>query len=107
MQFCELRFTPLSSMKNRWAREADRFGVSRRHPHDRWPTYWPTLLLLATAMRRAEILALRWRDVDFERGIVLVMESLEETRPTRGKAALGFKSTKPGKARILTLPAFG
>jgi integrase len=68
--------------------------------------YWPTLLALATGMRRGEILALRWRGVDFERGTILVTESLEETRPTRGKATLRFKSTKSGKARVVTLPAF-
>jgi len=68
--------------------------------------YWPVLLALATGMRRGEILALRWQSLDFERGIVRVTESLEETRPTKGKATLRFKSTKSGKVRMVTLPAF-
>ena len=29
-------------------------------------TYWPTLLAVATGMRRGEILALRWKNVDLE-----------------------------------------
>jgi integrase len=68
--------------------------------------YWPTLLALTTGMRRGEILALRWWGVDFEGGVIRVTESLEETRPTRGKATLRFKSTKSGKARVTTLPGF-
>ena len=64
------------------------------------------LIALATGMRRGEVLALRWGGVDFERGLVRVAESLEETRPTKGKATLRFKSTKTGKARVVTLPRF-
>ncbi len=61
--------------------------------------YWPTLLALATGMRRGEILALRWRNVGA--GTVRVMESLEQT-----KAGLRFKTTKTEKARAITLPAY-
>src|SRR5713226_8855006 len=39
--------------------------------------YWPVLLALATGMRRGEILALRWRHVDLDRGSIRVTESLE------------------------------
>lgn len=63
--------------------------------------FGPTLLALATGMRRGEILALRWRNVDFERGVVRIVESLEQT-----KAGLRFKPTKTDKARAVTLPAF-
>jgi integrase len=68
--------------------------------------YWPTLLALATGMRRGEILALRWHCVDFDHRLVRVTESLEETRPTAGKATLRFKSTKSGRSRPVTLPRF-
>ena len=63
--------------------------------------YWPVLLALAAGMRRGEILALRWGNVDLDRGILRVVESLEQT-----KAGLRFKAPKSEKARVVTLPAF-
>jgi integrase len=63
--------------------------------------YWPVLIALSTGMRRGEILALRWRNVDAERGLVRVTESLEQT-----KAGLRFKAPKTEKSRAITLPAF-
>jgi integrase len=64
-------------------------------------TYWPTLLAVATGMRRGEILALRWRSVDLDAGLVRVVGSLEQT-----KSGLRFKSTKTEKARAVPLPSF-
>jgi len=46
--------------------------------------YWPVLLALATGMRRGEILALRWKNVDLERGTLRVTESLEQTIRLKG-----------------------
>ena len=63
--------------------------------------YWPVLIALATGMRRGEILALRWRNVDLARGNVRVVESLEQT-----KAGLRAKAPKSEKARAITLPVF-
>jgi integrase len=63
--------------------------------------YWPVLLALSTGMRRGEILALRWRNVDLDRGALRVMESLEQT-----KSGLRFKPPKSGKTRAITLPSF-
>jgi integrase len=63
--------------------------------------YWPILLALATGVRRGEALALRWRNVDLDRGAIHVAESLEQT-----SAGLRFKPPKSGKARTITLPAF-
>jgi integrase len=65
-------------------------------------TYWPVLIALATGMRRGEILALRWGNVDLDKGVVRVVESLEQTR----KTGLRFKSTKTDRARAVTLPRF-
>lgn len=63
--------------------------------------YWPVLIALATGMRRGEILALRWRNVDLDSGSLRVVESLEQT-----KAGLRFKAPKSEKARGITLPSF-
>lgn len=63
--------------------------------------YWPVLIALATGMRRGEILALRWRNIDLDRGNVRVVESLEQT-----KVGLRAKAPKSEKARAITLPVF-
>jgi integrase len=62
--------------------------------------YWPVLLALSTGMRRGEVLALRWRNVDLERGNLRVIESLEQTKA----GGLRFKPPKSGKGRAITLP---
>ena len=56
---------------------------------------------LATGMRRGELLALRWRDVDLDAGRLRVEQSLEQT-----KAGLRFKppKTRYGR-RTISLPA--
>ena len=65
------------------------------------PLYPIIALALATGMRRGELLALRWSDVDLDGAKLRVEQSLEQTR-----AGLRFKSpkTKHGR-RSITLPA--
>jgi integrase len=63
--------------------------------------YWPVLLALSTGMRRGEVLAVRWKNVDLERGTLREMESLEQT-----KAGIRFKPPKTGRHRVITLPAY-
>jgi integrase len=65
--------------------------------------YWPVLLALSTGARRGEILALRWRQVDLDRGTIRIVESLEQTK---GRGGLRFKSPKSERARAIPLPAF-
>ena len=70
------------------------------------PLYMPVAMALATGMRRGEILALRWRDVDLsrhDRGQLRVEQSLEQTK----KDKLRFKApkTKHGR-RTIALPDF-
>jgi len=77
--------------------ESERLLAAIRHTR----VYWPVLIALATGMRRGEILALRWRNVDLERASLRVTESLEQT-----KAGLRVKAPKGEKARAITLPRF-
>jgi integrase len=63
--------------------------------------YWPVLLALATGMRRGEVLAVRWKNVDLERGTLRVVESLEQT-----KTSIRFKSPKNDRHRVIALPAY-
>ena len=60
----------------------------------------PTVLAVMCGLRRGEICALRWRNVDLIAGQISVVESLEQT-----KAGLRFKSPKRGKGRTVALSA--
>ena len=80
------------------AEQAARLLDAIRHTR----VYRPVLIALATGMRRGEILALRWRNIDLERATVRVVESLEQTKG----GTLRFKAPKTDKARAITLPAF-
>lgn len=63
--------------------------------------YLPTLLAITTGMRRGEILALRWLDVDLDRGMLFVTQTLEKSR----KGGLQFKQPKTKRSRRnITLP---
>src|SRR5262245_61928224 len=58
-------------------------------------------LALATGMRRSELLALQWSDVDLDRAVVRVERSVEET-----KAGLRLKAPKTKRGRrSINLPA--
>lgn len=54
----------------------------------------PVLLAMRTGMRRGEIFALRWADVDLERAVAQVTRSLQQT-----KEGLSFKEPKSAKGR--------
>jgi integrase len=59
------------------------------------------LLAVTTGLRRGEIMALRWADLDLDAGSLAVRQSLEET-----KAGLAFKAPKTLKGRrTVALPA--
>jgi integrase len=63
--------------------------------------YVPIVVALATGLRRGELVALRWQDVDLDAGIITVVRSIEQT-----KEGLRIKppKTKRGK-RPVVLPA--
>ena len=54
----------------------------------------PVFLALATGIRRGELLALRWSDLDLDRGNLTVAQALEQT-----KAGLRFKLPKTKRSR--------
>lgn len=56
--------------------------------------YMPVLLAVTTGMRRGELLALRWEDLDLNSGRAVVSRSLEQT-----KKGLHFKSPKTDRSR--------
>jgi integrase len=58
----------------------------------------PVLLASLCGLRRGEICAMRWKNVDLDGNQLSVVESLEQTR-----AGLRFKSPKSGKGRTVAL----
>jgi integrase len=69
---------------------------------ERSSIYVPILLGVTTGMRRGEILALHWREVDLDRRSLSVAQTLEETKA----GGLAFKIPKTDRSRrTITLPA--
>ncbi len=60
--------------------------------------YTPTLLAAVSGMRRGELLALRWSDVDLETGECRVVRSLQEV-----PGGVSFKTPKTNKGRRVVL----
>lgn len=72
------------------------------HAFEGRSVYVPTLLAAGTGMRRGEILGLRWRDLDLERGLLRVARSLSQT-----KEGLQIRSPKTNRGRRqIHLPGF-
>ena len=63
--------------------------------------YWPVLMALTTGMRRGEILALRWKNIDLDKKTVRIVESLEQT-----KKGMRFKAPKTDRTRAVILPDY-
>jgi integrase len=72
------------------------------HRFRRRSLYGIIMLALATGMRRGELLALRWGDVDLDAGRIVVERAVEQT-----KAALRIKEpkTKHGRRGIKIPPS--
>jgi integrase len=65
------------------------------------PLYTVAAVLLGTGLRRGELLALRWQDVDLENAVLRVEQALEQT--TRGGLVFKAPKTRHGR-RAITLP---
>ena len=59
--------------------------------------YAPILVAVTTGLRRGELLALRWQDVDLERGTLSVNQTIEQT----AERGIAFKEPKTAKSRRL------
>nr|PZN70317.1 MAG: hypothetical protein DIU55_11710 [Bacillota bacterium] len=85
------RMTVAQLLDRWWQSKSDDWAPSTRHgvawrscrrPPDGalssagWPSSTPALVLGMTGLRRGELLALRWRNVDLERGVIHVEEAL-------------------------------
>lgn len=102
-----------------WCRENPVRRIAMEQVHnqiDRWltadeekrlldasPTWLKEIILFAlnTGMRRGEILSLQWRDVDFSRGVLIVMKSKNRERRT---IPLNSKAFEPLMAKQAGLP---
>lgn len=60
----------------------------------------PAMLAVLCGLRRGEIVALRWRHVDLEAGVLSIVESAEQTRE-----GVRYKAPKSGKGRTVALSA--
>jgi integrase len=63
------------------------------------PIFVPVLLGLLCGLRRGEICAVRWRNIDLDRGQLFVVNSIEESR-----GGVREKAPKNGKGRTVALP---
>jgi integrase len=61
----------------------------------------PVMLAVLCGLRRGEIIALRWRNVDLHRGKISVVESAEQTA-----SGVRYKSPKSGRGRAVALSSF-
>ena len=64
--------------------------------------YAPLFTILATGIRRGELLALRWRDLDLDAGVAQIVQTIEDTKA--GGLRLKDVKTAAGRRRI-DLPA--
>jgi len=102
-----ISFNPLSGIEPPRAQRTEIAILSEEHVKDVLrklrgrPMYLIAALGLATGMRRGELLALRWKDIDLDRAKLQINRSLEQT-----KAGLRFKSpkTKHGR-RSVSVPS--
>jgi integrase len=65
------------------------------------PIYMPVLMAASTGMRRGEVLALRWKDIDLDRAALQVAQVVKQT-----KAGISLKEPKTERCRrTIALPA--
>jgi integrase len=73
------------------------WSVKHSHSHAAWH------MLAMTGMRRGELLALRWRDIDLDAGTVSIRRSAGIVRVKGQPAVITEGPTKTGKPRVIDL----
>src|SRR5215217_6673861 len=63
----------------------------------------PVTLIAATGLRRSELLALRWEDIDPDERVATVADSVVRLK---GVGLVRQETTKGGGARLISLPQF-
>ncbi len=61
-------------------------------------------LVLFQGMRRGEALGLRWKDVDLERGLAVIQQTIIPDAGNRGRAQIGDTKTRAGTRRVRLSP---
>jgi integrase len=83
-------------------RVVDRAGFDALLQESAGLAVYPVIVVaMATGMRRGEMCALEWSDLDWDRATLEVSKSLEETK----QQGLRIKSTKSGHTRRFAIPA--
>jgi integrase len=75
----------------------ERTRARRDYLHIAW------LILLGTGMRRGELVALRWRDVDLENGRIVIQRSYHYIKQMGVAPVKGFGTPKSGKPRVVDI----
>ena len=84
------------------ARNLDWEGVRKFLQAVQSSGYYPLFLTaMLTGLRRSELLALRWRDINFELGVMSVSRGLVRLRAT---GEISIRPPKSGKARTVDMP---
>lgn len=85
------------------ARQAIYFLEHTRAKGDYLYVAW--LILLGTGMRRGELVALRWRDVDLPNGRIAIQRSYHYIKQKGLAPIKGFGTPKSGKSRVVDIDA--
>ena len=96
---CTNRADQVLSMDQQMAFEDFLFRSSR------YKQYYPLFVtLLWTGMRAGELTGLRWKDIDFENGLIFVDHSLEFFSKGKNKGSIYFvNQTKTGRCRVIPM----
>lgn len=72
----------------------------RRHPDPLWPL-WPLLAL--EGLRKGEALGLRWRDVNLERGVVSIVQTVAADKSNAGRVMIQSRTKTAAGSRTVRL----